>query len=63
MEKAIAAIDYWQTVSRNRPNGWGQQIHPEYGQSHYCLMKYQNDYGKESFNKSLDVLFNIKESV
>lgn len=57
MSIAIDAIDYVQTVSFNSPNGWGQQIHPEFGQSHGCLWHYERKHGKDRFHKALDILF------
>ena len=60
MCKAMDAIDYWQTVSINRPNGCGQQLNYTVGngvQSHYALISYQRKHGKGSFNRSLDILF------
>lgn len=61
MCKAIDAIDYWSLVSVVQPNGWGQHIHPDYGQSHKCLAIYQRKHGKAAFDKALDILFG-KES-
>lgn len=62
MCKAIDAIDYWNLVSVTQPNGWGQHVHPDYGQSHFCLASYQRKHGKKDFDKALDILFG-KESV
>ena len=39
------------------PNGWGQHIHPGYGQSHHYLLAMQKEFGQETFNTAIDAAF------
>lgn len=39
------------------PNGWGQHVHPDYGQSHRMLLAMQTRFGTPSTNKAIDAEF------
>ena len=39
------------------PNGWGQHIHPKYGNSHRMLLAMRNRFGLEETNKAIDAAF------
>jgi hypothetical protein len=39
------------------PNGWGQHVHPQYGQSHNMLWIMHERHGKAQFDAAVDAEF------
>lgn len=47
------AREYWALLA-SPANGWGQHIHPRYGQSHNMLAAMYAKHGEEKFSAALD---------
>ncbi len=44
------------------PNGWGQHVHPIYGQSHNLLFKLWKDWSKKEVEDCLQMIFEEREN-
>jgi len=44
----------------SEPNGWGQHVHPEYGQSHFMLIYMAKKWGKEQVVDRIAKIFKEK---
>ena len=57
----MAEIDYdakaYVDLLNSPPNGWGQHVHPHYGQSHHMLRKCYERHGQPAFTAALDAEF------
>ena len=51
-----ACIEYVELLN-SPPNGWGQHIHPVYGQSHNLLRKLYNGWNKALVDETIEKIF------
>lgn len=47
------ALEYWELLD-SEPNGWGQHVHPTFGQSHSMLRTMWSRHGELEFERALD---------